>query len=271
MAAIREDLSGTSEKLLLSFSRIQKVGKRVASLTGGGMGSRPLLESAARASKAASWAMTEAKLLLEAAGATQAAAAAAEAEVKTVQAAATGAAAAAAAAEQATTAAAGKEMQAAEVVAQAAAARAQAAAARTQAEEVAAAARQAADTTAAAAAALGVGDMRARRGGDSDNDRQGVPMMDHGDIKPTVRVKASEDHTTEDETEDEITPQMLLEGRAEAPSADQDNREQGVVGLPASELSRRGICCFVFCRSFTGAMAAFEQRLGRIMSTPTSG
>lgn len=159
MAAIREDLSGTSEKLLLSFSRIQKVGKRVASLTGGGMGSRPLLESAARASKAARWAMTEAKLLLEAAGATQAAAAAAEAEVKTVQAAATGAAAAAAAAEQATTAAAEKEMQAAEVVAQAAAARAQAAAARTQAEEVAAAARQAADTTAAAAAALGVGDM----------------------------------------------------------------------------------------------------------------
>lgn len=132
MAAARQDLTDTAERLRFAVSSFQSVGEIAAALTAG-MGAWSLSKAAAKASKAARMAKVEAAKVVKAAEAAEVAA--------------TKATAAVTAAEEAKAAAAAQAKKTAKVAAKAAAA--------------AAAAAQAAEVADAAAAALEVGKMYA--------------------------------------------------------------------------------------------------------------
>lgn len=136
MAAATQDLADMSEKLRLACSYFQHVCGKVACLTAGGAGARPLSESVVRVNLAANLAIYEASKVLEAAEATKVAVA--------------GAKAALAAAER-------EEKKAKATAAMAASKAKQAKEAASRATAVAVTTAQAADRATAVAAALGVG------------------------------------------------------------------------------------------------------------------
>lgn len=76
----------------------------------------------------------------------------------------------------------------------------------------------------------------------------GFNHVDHANnSRNTLVLKAGKEHMTEDETDDEITPPTLLDGRAETLCADHDNQEQEEVRLPALKISRfcQSLCSFL--------------------------
>eukprot|EP00752_Nemacystus_decipiens_P002080 g1991.t1 len=195
MAAARQDLTDTSERLRLAILSFQAVSENAAALTAG-MGARSLSEAAASVSKTARMAKTEAVKVLRAAEAAEAASTTATAAVRAAE-------KAWAAAAMAKKAAAARAKQAATVAARAAAA--------------AAAATQAAELAEAEAVALEAG-IKGAPGVDGDGSmRQGARSLSAAandrDATPAVNVKI----------DDEGIPAHQL--KAEDVRKDEDGRE----------------------------------------------